>query len=75
MLFLYRFLINLVFLISPIILVIRLLKGKEDLYRCKEKFCFFSKKRKKGSSFGFMAQVLGKYKVLSFLEKQRQKKK
>ncbi len=59
MLFLYRFLINLVFLISPIILIIRLLKGKEDLYRFKEKFCFFSKKRKKGKLIWFHGASVG----------------
>ena len=70
MLFLYRFLINLVFLISPIILVIRLLKGKEDLYRCKEKFCFFSKKRKKGKLIWFHGASVGEIQsIVPILEK------
>ena len=46
MLFVYRFLINLILLISPLILVIRFFIGKEDLIRFKEKFGFFDKKKK-----------------------------
>ena len=70
MLFLYRFLINLVFIISPIIHVIRLLKGKEDLYRCKEKFCFFKKKRKKGKLIWFHGASVGEIQsIVPILEK------
>ena len=43
----YRFLINIVFIFSPIIIIFRLIKKKEDIFRFKEKFCFFSKKKKK----------------------------
>ena len=70
MLFLYRFLINLVFLISPIILVIRLLKGKENLNRCMEKFCFFSKNRKKGKLIWFHGASVGEIQsIVPILEK------
>ena len=48
MIYIYRFFINLVFILSPIIILIRLLKKKEDPKRIKEKFCKFTKKRKKG---------------------------
>ena len=41
----YRILINLIFLFSPIIILIRILKGKEDLNRFPEKLGFFSKKK------------------------------
>ena len=58
-LFIYRTLINIIFILSPIIVLIRILKKKEDLKRFKEKFCFFSKKKIKkelicfhGASFG-----------------------
>ena len=44
-LFLYRILINSILLISPIIILFRLFKGKEDLKRFKEKLGFFSKKK------------------------------
>ena len=45
MLIIYRFLINLIFLISPIIILLRLLNKKEDLKRFKENFAFSQKKR------------------------------
>jgi 3-deoxy-D-manno-octulosonic-acid transferase len=51
MLFFYRFVINLIFLISPLILLVRLIKKKEDIIRFKEKFCFFSSYKKKGKSY------------------------
>ena len=43
----YRFLINLVFILSPLIIIFRLFKKKESISRFKEKFCFFSKKKNK----------------------------
>ncbi len=46
MLFIYRILINIILLISPIILILRLIKKKEDPRRFKEKLGFFSKKKK-----------------------------
>ena len=45
----YRLLINLIILLSPIIIIFRLIKKKEDLLRFKEKFCFFSKKKGTGT--------------------------
>ena len=48
MLSVYRILINIVYILSPIIIIYRLFKKKEDLTRFKEKFCFFSKKKIKG---------------------------
>ena len=49
----YRFLINLIFLLSPIIFIVRFLKKKEDPVRFREKLGFFSKKKIKG----FTAQL------------------
>ncbi len=46
MFLLYRFLINLVCFLSPIIIIFRILKKKEDIKRFKEKFSFFSKKER-----------------------------
>ena len=46
LIYLYRFLINIVFILSPIIVILRLVKRKEDFKRFKEKFCFFSNKKK-----------------------------
>ena len=48
MILFYRFFINLILIFSPLIILIRLLKKKENPKRFKEKFCFFSKKRKSG---------------------------
>ena len=47
MLVIYRILINFIFLISPLILIFRLIKKKEHIIRFKEKYCFFSKTKKK----------------------------
>ena len=59
MLFVYRVLINLTFILSPIIIIYRIIKKKEDLKRFKEKFCFFSKKRKKGKLIWFHGASVG----------------
>ena len=48
MIFIYRLLINIIFIISPIIIILRLIKKKENIYRFKEKYCFFSEKRRAG---------------------------
>jgi len=47
MLLIYRFLINFILLISPAILIYRILKKKEHPTRCLEKIGFFNKKKKK----------------------------
>ena len=59
MLFLYRILINIIFLLSPLIIILRLFKKKEDLKRFKEKFCFFSEKRSKGKIIWFHGASVG----------------
>ena len=45
MFFIYRILINIIFFISPLILIIRLIKQKEDPIRFKEKLVFFREKK------------------------------
>ena len=65
MLNLYRLLINLVLLISPLILIFRLIKKKEDLYRFKEKFCFFDKKKTNGKLVWFHGSSVGE--ILSII--------
>ena len=59
MLFLYRILINIIFLLSPIIIVYRLIQGKEDIKRFKEKFCLFSKKKVTGKLIWFHGASVG----------------
>ena len=44
MYFVYNILSYLVFLFSPIIFLLRILNGKEDIKRFKEKLCIYSKK-------------------------------
>ena len=59
MLFIYKILINIIFFFSPLILIIRLIKNKEDPYRFKEKFGFFSKNKKKGKLIWFHGASVG----------------
>ena len=75
MLIVYRILISFVLILSPIILIIRLLKKKEDLSRFKEKFCFFSEKRKNGKIVWFHGASVGELQsvvpILEILEKNK----
>ena len=59
MLFIYKILINIIFFFSPLILIIRLIKNKEDPTRFKEKFGFFSKNKKKGKLIWFHGASVG----------------
>ena len=65
MFLIYQLLITLIILFSPIIILVRIFKGKEDILRFREKFCIFSKKRCSGkllwihgSSVGELMSVL-----------------
>ena len=70
MLFLYRVIINFIFLISPAIIIYRLIRKKEDIRRFKEKFCFFSEKRKNGNLIWFHGASIGEIKsIVPLLEK------
>ena len=70
MIFLYRFLINIVLILSPLIIALRLIKKKEDPNRFKEKFCFFSEKRKKGKLIWFHGASVGELQsIVPLLEK------
>ena len=76
MLFVYRVLINLILLISPLIIVFRLLKKKEDYKRFKEKFCTISKKKIKGKLIWFhgasVGEILSVIPIIKVLEKNKE---
>jgi len=57
--FIYQLLISIILLLSPIIIIFRILKNKEDKFRVKEKFCFFSKKRGVGKLVWFHGSSVG----------------
>ena len=70
MIIVYRFLINLIFFLSPLILFYRFVKKKEDPIRFKEKFGFFKKKRKKGKLIWFHGASVGELQsVIPLIEK------
>ena len=75
MLFFYRILINFIVLISPLIIILRLIKKKENFFRFREKFCFFSKKRFKGKIIWFhgasVGELLSIFPLLKKLEKNK----
>ena len=75
MFFLYRIIINLIILFSPIIILIRLFKKKEDPIRFKEKFSFFSKKRGNGKLIWFhgasVGEILSVVPLIQILEKNK----
>ena len=65
MFFLYQILISILLIFSPLIISFRILKGKEDKKRFKEKFCFPSKKRVAGNLIWFHGSSVGE--LLSIL--------
>ena len=76
MIFIYRILINLVLIISPLIILFRLFKKKEDFFRFKEKLGFFTKDRSKGKLIWFHGASVGEFQsVVPLLEKLEKSKK
>ncbi len=70
MFFVYKILINIVFFCSPLILIIRLIRKKEDPKRFKEKLGFFIKKRKKGNLIWFHGASVGEIQsIIPLIEK------
>ena len=76
MLFLYRIIINTIFLLSPLIIIFRLLKKKENYKRFKEKFCYFSNIRGKGKVIWFHGASVGELQsIVPLLEKLEKNRK
>jgi len=76
MLFTYRILINLILILSPLIILFRLLKKKEDFKRFKEKLGFFSKNRSRGKLIWFHGASVGEFQsIVPLLEKLEKSKK
>ena len=65
MFFLYQILLSILLIFSPLIISFRILKGREDKKRFKEKFCFPSKKRVTGNLIWFHGSSVGE--LLSIL--------
>ncbi len=57
--FIYQFFLLIILFFSPLIIIYRVLKNKEDKFRVKEKFCFFSKKRSAGRLIWFHGSSVG----------------
>ena len=57
--FIYQLSISIILIFSPIIVIYRIFKNKEDKFRVKEKFCFFSKKRNTGKLIWFHGSSVG----------------
>ena len=70
MVFFYRILINIILILSPFIILIRLLKNKEDLLRFKEKLGIFKKNKSKGKLIWFHGASVGELQsIVPMLEK------
>ena len=57
--FIYQIFLSIILIFSPIIIIFRIIKNKEDKFRVREKFCFFSKKRNAGKLIWFHGSSVG----------------
>ena len=57
--FIYQFLLSIILVFSPLIIILRILKNKEDRSRFREKFSLISKKRGAGKLIWFHGSSVG----------------
>ena len=65
MFLLYQLIISLALFLSPIIIIFRIFKGKENRYRFIEKFCFHTQKKTNGNLIWFHGASVGE--ILSII--------
>ena len=75
MYFFYNILVNLAIIISPIIIIYRILKGKEDPKRIGEKFCIYSKKKSNKNIWIHAASVGELMSIIPVIRKLEKNKK
>ena len=75
MFIIYQLAVSLLIIFSPIIILIRVIKNKEDKIRFKEKFCFISKKRKWGKLIWFHGSSVGEIMSIIPIINEYEKKK
>ena len=75
MYFFYRIITNLAILISPVIILFRILKGKEDAKRVGEKFCIYSQKKTNKKIWIHAASVGELMSIISIIKKLEKNKK
>ena len=61
MFIIYQIILSIALILSPFIIILRLLKNKEDKKRFVEKFSITQTKGKMVNLYGFMVRVLAKY--------------
>ena len=75
MFYIYKILINIIFFFSPFIIIYRIIRGKENLKRLKEKFGFFTKKRNEGRLIWFHGASVGEIQsIIPLIEKFEKRK-
>ena len=75
MYFFYNILTNIVIIISPLIILFRVLKGKEDIKRVGEKFCIYSQKKNKINIWIHAASVGELISIVPIIKKLENNKK